>query len=112
MDRRGRGASDGSAEYSLHKEAEDVAAVVESRPGTVFVLGHSYGGVATLEAPFLTNRISKLILYEPPLRDPVDHNLAVAEKIESLIKQGEREQAIVIFLTEVGQQSSSEVSAK
>lgn len=34
------------------------------------MLGHSYGGVSALEATFLTNRISKLILYEPPVQDP------------------------------------------
>ena len=44
MDRRGRGASGDSSEYRLSKEAEDVAAVVNSRPGPVFVFGHSYGG--------------------------------------------------------------------
>ena len=67
MDRRGRGASGDSPEYALQKEAEDIAAVVNSRPGTVFVLGHSYGGVCALEATFLTDRISQLVLYEPPL---------------------------------------------
>jgi hypothetical protein len=50
MDTRGRGASGDSPEYGLSKEAEDVAAVVNSRPGPVFVSGHSYGGVAALEA--------------------------------------------------------------
>ena len=50
MDRRGRGASGDSPEYSLQKEAEDVAAVVNSRSGSSFVFGHSYGGVAALEA--------------------------------------------------------------
>lgn len=111
MDRRGRGASGDSPEYSLQKEAEDVAAVVASRPGTVFVLGHSYGGVSALEATFLTDRISKLILYEPPLQDPIDHNLAVADTIERMIRDGQREQAVVTFLSEVGRQSPSEVAA-
>jgi pimeloyl-ACP methyl ester carboxylesterase len=111
MDRRGHGLSGDSADYSLQKEAEDVASAVDSRPGTVFVLGHSYGGVAALEATFLTNRISKLILYEPPLRDPVEHNLAVAEKMERLIKEGAREQAVVTFETEVVRLSPSEVAA-
>src|SRR5262249_9104776 len=41
MDRRGRGDSGDSPDYSLKKEAEDIAAVVESRPGPVFLLGHS-----------------------------------------------------------------------
>jgi len=111
MDRRGHGASGDSPDYSLQKEAEDVASVVNSRSGTVFVLGHSYGGVAALEATFLTNRISKLILYEPPLQDPADRNLAVAEKMDRMIKDGAREQAAVTFLSEVVQQSSGEVAS-
>jgi len=86
MDRRGRGASGDSADYSLQKAAEDVAAVVDSRPGTVFVLGHSIGGVCALEAAFLTDKISKLVLYEPPLRDR--NHAAVATKMENMIRAG------------------------
>lgn len=41
MDRRGHGASGDSSDYTLQKEAEDVAAVVNSRGGPVFVLGYS-----------------------------------------------------------------------
>ena len=109
MDRRGHGASADSLDYSLQKEAEDVVAVVNSRPGTVFVLGHSYGGVSALEATFLTNQISKLILYEPPLLDPI--NLAVVDKIERMIKEGEREQALATFLSEGVKLSPGEVAA-
>jgi pimeloyl-ACP methyl ester carboxylesterase len=109
MDRRGHGASGDSPDYSLQKEAEDVAAVVDSRAGTVFVLGHSYGGVCALEATFLTERISRLILYEPPLQDRID--LAVADTIERMIKDGEPEQAVVTFLREVVKVSPSEVAA-
>jgi pimeloyl-ACP methyl ester carboxylesterase len=64
-----------------------------------------------LEATFLTRRIARLILYEPPLQDPVEHNLAVADKIERLIHAGQREQAVVTFLTEVVKQSPSELTA-
>jgi pimeloyl-ACP methyl ester carboxylesterase len=111
MDRRGHGVSGDSPDYSLQKEAEDVASVVDSRPGMAFVLGHSYGGVAALEAMFLTNRISKLILYEPPVQDPADHSLTVAAKMERMIKEGAREQAVVTFVTEVVQLSPGEVAA-
>lgn len=111
MDRRGHGLSGDSPDYSLQKEAEDVASVVDSRPGTVFVLGHSYGGVSALEAMFLTNRISKLILYEPPVQEPVEHDLAVAGKMERMIKEGARAQAVVTFVTEVVQLSPGEVAA-
>ena len=84
MDRRGRGASGDSVEYSLLKEAEDVAAVVNSRVGPVFVFGHSLGGVAALEATFLTDRIARLMLYEPPLHEQFNNNLfiAVAARID------------------------------
>jgi pimeloyl-ACP methyl ester carboxylesterase len=111
MDRRGRGASGDSTEYSMQKEAEDVAALVDSRKGDVYVFGHSYGGVASLEATFLTKNIAKLMLYEIPLHDPVDHNLAVAGKVEKLIASGDRDGATTTFLTEVVHQSPQEIAA-
>ena len=109
MDRRGRGASGDHAQYSLLKEAEDVAAVIDSRPGPVVLFGHSYGGVVALEAAFLTQRISRLLLYEPPLHEPVGDNLAVAERIEGMIAQGQLEQALVTFQTEIVKQSPEEI---
>jgi pimeloyl-ACP methyl ester carboxylesterase len=110
MDRRGRGASGDAPDYSLSKEAEDVAAVVNSRPGPVFVFGHSYGGVAALEATFITDRIGKLMLYEPPLHEPVGNNLAVAARVEALVKKGDLEQAFIAFQTEVVKQSPDEIA--
>ncbi|MGI8835995.1 MAG: alpha/beta fold hydrolase [Pyrinomonadaceae bacterium] len=124
MDRRGHGDSEtgGRSEvrsqrsevrseetYSLKKEFEDVAAVVNSRPGPVFVLGHSIGGVFALEAAFLTKKISKLVLYEPPLQD-LDHT-AVADRMERMIQAGEREQALVTFLRELPMISPDEIAA-
>jgi pimeloyl-ACP methyl ester carboxylesterase len=109
MDRRGHGESGDSSEYTLQKGAEDVEAVVTSRPGPVFVLGHSIGGVNALEAAFLTDKISKLVLYEPPLRDR-SHS-AVATKMESMIRAGDREQALVTFLQEIVMISPSELAA-
>src|SRR6266849_6440969 len=109
MDRRGHGASGDSPNYSLQREAEDVAAVVNSRPGTVFLLGHSYGGVCALEAAFLTDKISKLVLYEPPLQD-LDHS-AVVGRMERMIQEGNREQALVTFLQKIVMISPSEIVA-
>ena len=109
MDRRGHGESEAGPNYSLEKEFEDVAAVVNSRPGTVFVLGHSIGGLCALEAAFLTNKISKLVLYEPPLQD-LDHT-AVADRMEKMIHAGDREQALVTFLREIVMISPDEIAA-
>ncbi len=99
MDRRGHGESEPGSNYSLKKESEDIVAVVDSRPGPVFVLGHSIGGVFALEAAFLTNKISKLVLYEPPLQD-LDHT-TVADRMEKLIQAGDRERALVTFLQDI-----------
>jgi pimeloyl-ACP methyl ester carboxylesterase len=109
MDRRGHGESHDSAPYTMQKEFEDVVAVVNSRPGPVFVLGHSYGGVCALEAALLTDKISKLILYEPPLQE-LDHT-AVADEMERMIRLGKREEALVAFLQQIVMISPSEVAA-
>ena len=109
MDRRGHGESEAGSNYSLRKEFEDVAAVVNSRPGSVFVLGHSIGGVCALEAAFLTNKISKLVLYEPPLQD-LDHT-AIADRMEKMIHAGDRDQALVTFLREIVMISPDEIAA-
>jgi pimeloyl-ACP methyl ester carboxylesterase len=69
MDRRGHAMSGDSLGYTLQKETDDVAAVVNSRPGPIFLLGHSYGGICAMEAAFLSYKISRLVLYEPPLED-------------------------------------------
>jgi pimeloyl-ACP methyl ester carboxylesterase len=129
MDRRGHGESEAGSNYSLRKEFEDVAAVVNvlsrsglgqqdgalayarataPRPGPV-VLGHSIGGVCAVEAAFLTNKISKLVLYEPPLQD-LDHS-AVADRMEKMIRAGDREQALVTFLREIVMISPDEIAA-
>ncbi|BDC50803.1 hypothetical protein F183_A31190 [Bryobacterales bacterium F-183] len=112
MDRRGRGASGDNKDYAFSKESEDIAAVVDSRPKgqPVYVFGHSFGGVASLEAAFLTRRITRLMLYEPPLRDPVDQSLAVAARVEALVNKGDLEQAFIAFQTEVVRQSPQEMA--
>ena len=110
MDRRGRGASGDSAEYSLSREAEDVAAVANASVAPVTVLGHSYGGVAALEATFLTHRISRLILYEPPLHEPVANNLAAAARVQAMVDSGRLEDALVAFQTDVVKQSPEEIA--
>ena len=107
MDRRGHGESEPGPNYSLQKEVEDVAAAVNAPHGPVFVLGHSIGGVFSLEAALVTKKISKLVLYEPPLQD-LDHT-AIADRMERLIQAGNREQALLTFLSEIVMMSPNEV---
>ena len=86
--------------YAIDREFEDVAAVAEWAGEEVSVLGHSHGGVCALEAALLTDRIRKLVLYEPPmgfLATPPD----VVERLEALLAAGERDELLAFFMREV-----------
>lgn len=107
MDRRGHGDSEPGSNYSLQKESEDVVAALNAQAGPVFVLGHSIGAVFALESAFMTKKISKLVLYEPPLQD-LDHTV-VADRMERMIQSGDREAALILFLREIVMLSSKEV---
>jgi pimeloyl-ACP methyl ester carboxylesterase len=71
MDRRGRGQSGDQtgdqADYAIEREFDDVAALVDSLAEPAVLLGHSYGGICSLEASLRTSNLRKLILYEPPI---------------------------------------------
>jgi len=109
MDRRGRGESGDSPDYSLQKEVEDVLAVVNSRSGPVYLLGHSFGALCALEAAYRTDKILKLALYEPPLQERIDP--ALISKMERLINEGTPEQALLIFLEGIVMVAPREVAA-
>jgi pimeloyl-ACP methyl ester carboxylesterase len=109
MDRRAHGRSGDKPDYTLRKEAEDVAAVVNARGSPVVVLGHSFGGTIAFEAAFLTPRIRALVLYEPALR--VDPHVDALAKMDSLILAGDRQAATTTFMREVVGVSPAELAA-
>jgi pimeloyl-ACP methyl ester carboxylesterase len=102
MDRRGRGRSGDRPAYSLRCEAVDIAAVVDSIPGSVNVVAHSFGALCALEAVRLTRNVRRLILYEPPM--PMggrDLRVESAARMQAHLDNGEKENALLIFLTDV-----------
>ena len=113
IDRRGRGESGDSPDYTLEQEAEDVATVVDSIDESVVLLGHSFGAICSLEAALRTDNLRRLILYEPPL--PVsDHDPdteGVLDEMTALVDDGENEQALVQFFREVVGSSPTELDA-
>lgn len=72
LDRRGRGLStvEASSGYSIQREAEDIAAVVEAVGSDVYLVAHSYGALCSLEAALITSAIGRLTVYEPPMPTP------------------------------------------
>jgi pimeloyl-ACP methyl ester carboxylesterase len=110
MDRRGRGASADADEYSVEREFEDVAAVIDAIGGDVDVLGHSHGAVCSLEATLRTPRVRRLVLYEPPLPIGIEiYPPGLIERLDRLLSEGDREGVVSTFLQEVVRMSPQEL---
>ena len=112
MDRRGRGESGDAPSYAIAREFEDVAAVVDAIGGPVFLLGHSYGAICSLEGARLTDRVRKLILYEPPLpMGAAFYPPGAPERIQALVDAGDPEGALETFFRDVVRMPEAELAA-
>ncbi len=110
MDRRGRGASGDADTWSIEREYEDVAAVVDAiavdpgRPGDVY--GHSMGGHVAFGAVPLTDNLRRLVLYEAwPMVDPsaIVPPRVFVERLEALLAEGRNEAVVeTLFRDAVG----------
>lgn len=104
-DRRGRGESGDTQPYSVEREIEDLAAMLEQAGGSAGVYGMSSGAVLALEAARCGLSIERLALYEPPMildgsrppypSDYVDH-------LASLIAAGKRGDAVAYAMLNTG----------
>lgn len=111
MDRRGRGASGDTEPYSIQREFEDIAAVIETIGGNVNVIAHSFGAFCALEAALLTPHLRKLVLYEPPL--PKITGAASPDsiaKIQAFLESGDREAVVHTFLLEIAKMPPATVN--
>ncbi len=110
VDRRGRGQSGDTEPYAIQREFEDVATVVNSIPKQVFLVGHSYGALCSLEAALLTTNVAKMILNEPPMYTTVrvyyPHD--APERFIAYLTKGEREKAL-LMLYKLGGMSAAEL---
>jgi pimeloyl-ACP methyl ester carboxylesterase len=97
MDRRGRRASGDGPEYAMAREAEDVLAVLEAVGGELLV-AHSYGALCSVLAAERTDRLRRLVLYEPPI-SVRDRDLG---RLEQLVAEGDLDTALEGFLVAAG----------
>ncbi len=111
MDRRGRGQSGDSPCYELEREFEDVLAVIEAAGAPVYLLGHSFGGICALEAAARTDRVKKMILYEPPITVVGEemYDSKFLARVEELLSMGDLQGIWVSFLKEVIRMSDGEI---
>ncbi len=112
MDRRGRGHSGDADGYTLQRECEDVAAVVDAIGGNVNLLGHSFGGLCALEASLLTANINKLIVYEPSISlTGSGWSAALEVRLQALLDKGEREESLLLFFRDLLKTPDQELAA-
>ena len=103
-DRRGRGDSGDTLPYSVDRELEDLAAVIDAAGGTALVYGHSSGAILSLLAAARHLPITKVAAYEPPWTfDPAapPHESALP-KVQAALAAGDRETAAELFMAETG----------
>lgn len=105
-DRRGRGESGpGCSPWSIERELEDFAAVIERSGSGTHVFGSSSGAVLALEAANRGADVGRLVAYEAPFilddsHAPNDPQLP--QRVQSLVDQDRRGQAVKTFLRVVG----------
>lgn len=113
MDRRGFGQSGETGEYTIERDFEDVAAVVDTvaaRTGKPVVLwGHSYGANCAMGGANLTAAVRHLVLYEPSFG--LTYRPGVIEAAEEALAAGDRETAVARMLFDVLDMSAEEVDA-
>jgi pimeloyl-ACP methyl ester carboxylesterase len=103
-DRRGRGSSTEASPWSVDREIEDLAALIDAHGGSAAVFGASSGAVLALDAAnSLASRIERVVAFEPPVivdagRSPIPPELS--QELEQLVREGRRSQAVKQFMRE------------
>jgi pimeloyl-ACP methyl ester carboxylesterase len=114
FDRRGRGASGDTPPYAAAREREDIAAILGAIGEPVHLLGHSAGGILALQVAERTRDLLSLILYEPGyIIDGAREYPApeVLTRMQALLSEGDREQALRIALKESVGASEADIAA-
>ena len=106
-DRRGRGESGDTSPYSLQKEIDDIAAIIDVVREPVYLFGQSSGGVLAIEAANAlgANKVKRVAVYEAPLfvdgsREPLPTNFI--KTLQSNIHSGKNGAAVKQFMQLVG----------
>jgi pimeloyl-ACP methyl ester carboxylesterase len=101
-DRRGRGGSQDGGPYAVEREIEDLDGLIRHVGGAAAVFGFSSGAALALAAAAHGLRITRLALFDLPLRpggppDAVNH----AAALDALVREGRRGDAVEYFQREM-----------
>ncbi len=81
-----------------------MAAVAEAVGGDVYVVGHSYGALAVLEAALITSAFRRIMLYQPPIPSP-GHDVGSPEGLARITKLSDPREILQAFYGETLQLS-------
>lgn len=105
-DRRGRGDSGDSADWSLSREVEDIAALIDELGGSALLYGHSSGAVLAMHAAHrLADRVERVVLYDASWVADDDEAATYAglrAEVYELLARGRHRRALQHFLTSIG----------
>ena len=117
IDRRGRGASGDTLPYAIEREFEDVAAVAAALAadgdGPVDLVGHSYGGRASLGAALLTDAVRRVVSYEGAPTPPgvSYHPAGIEDRLRAALAAGDDNAALTAFMREIVGMPEPELAA-
>lgn len=105
-DRRGRGDSGDSGPWSLEREVEDIAALIDELGGRASLYGHSSGAVLAMHAAHrLGDRVQRVVLYDASWAAD-DHEAAtyaaLRAEVDMLLASGRHGPALQRFLIGIG----------
>ena len=105
-DRRGRGDSGDTLPYSVDREIEDIAVLLDLVGGQGALYGHSSGaGLVLRAAAALGDRVTHLVLYEAPYNDAPEARVAFrtyVHELDAALADGRRADAAALFMALVG----------
>ncbi|MFG3077059.1 alpha/beta fold hydrolase [Streptomyces sp. NPDC048225] len=105
-DRRGRGESGDTAPYSVEREIEDLAALIDALGGEASLYGMSSGGALVLRAAASGLPVRRLAVYEVPYTGDDDAAVRAgaeySERLTEALEEGRRGDAVELFLRRTG----------
>ena len=106
-DRRGRGDSRDTAPYSVGREVEDLAALIDALGGSAHVYGASSGAALAMRAAAAGAGVRRLVMFEPPyVLEEAGFDVELLDsyrsRIDALLARGQRGAAVALFMKVVG----------
>jgi pimeloyl-ACP methyl ester carboxylesterase len=103
-DRRARGDSGPSTDYSIDRELEDLSALMAEAGGSASIVGFSSGACLAIEAAAAGLPVSRLAFYEPPyMVGPKARTVPMnfEAEVQQLVADGKYGDAVAYFMTKL-----------